>query len=160
MATLLWACYIRHVPQIGLLTGPAFVAFVFLAEVVFFAQTPARTVWDGVYTNAEAARGQTAFARSCGGCHRDDASGGDDSEPALRGPSFLHRWDESSAAALYDFIASNMPRNKPGSMTLPDCLDIVAYLLKLNDMPAGREELPADVEQLNRIRFTEKRRAP
>jgi mono/diheme cytochrome c family protein len=134
-------------------------ALFMLTAAVSFSQTPARTIWDGIYNDVQTARGQRAFAQSCGGCHRDDASGGDDSEPALRGPAFLHRWDESSVSGLYEFIASNMPRNKPGSMSLPDCLDIVAYLLKLNELPAGPEELPTDIKQLDQIRFAEKRPA-
>jgi mono/diheme cytochrome c family protein len=146
------------VVQVRLFTSATLILSL-LGQAVFLGQVPTRTVWDGVYNDVQATRGQRAFSRSCGGCHRDDASGGDDSVPALRGPAFLHRWDEASAAALYDFIASNMPRNEPGSMSLPDCLDIVAYLLKLNEMPAGREELPTDVKQLDQIRFTEKRPA-
>src|ERR1700732_3616265 len=31
--------------------------------------TGRRTVWDGVYTEAQAARGMMAFGQSCSGCH-------------------------------------------------------------------------------------------
>ena len=114
----------------------------------------AGTVWDGVYSEAQAARGQKAYARSCGGCHRDDASGGDDSQPALRGPNFTGTWEGGSLAELYDFIATNMPRTRPGSLPLEECVDIVAFLLKLNDMPAGPKELTTDITVMSGIGFT------
>ena len=113
-----------------------------------------RSVWDGVYTAEQAARGEKSFSRSCGGCHRDDASGGDDSEPPLRGQNFTPNWEDASIAGLYDFIATNMPRNKPGSLPLPECVDIVAFLLKLNGMPPGQTELPTDMKILSAIQFT------
>ena len=139
-------------------TSVTIIACLLLATVVL-AQTPRASVWDGVYTEAQAARGQKAFSRSCGGCHRDDASGGDDAEPPLRGPNFAQKWDDAPVAALYDFIATNMPRNRPGSVSLADCADIVAFLLKLNEIPAGTQELPTDIEALTKIRFLAKRPA-
>jgi cytochrome c len=114
----------------------------------------ATTVWDGVYSPAQAARGEKLYARSCGGCHRDDASGGDDSEPPLRGPNFTHTWEGGSIAELYDFIASNMPKTKPGSLPLEECIDIVAFLLKVNEIPAGTRELTTDIKTLTGIQFT------
>ncbi len=114
----------------------------------------ARTVWDGVYTTEQATRGRQAFVRSCGGCHRDDMSGGDDSEPALRGPHFAGKWDGAPVAALYDFIANNMPRSKPGSVPLQDCVDIVAYILQSNEMPAGEAALTTSLAALDAITFT------
>lgn len=114
----------------------------------------ARTIWDGVYTPAQATRGRAAFVRSCGGCHRDDMSGGDDSEPALRGPQFTGKWDGAPVAALYDYIANNMPRSKPGSLPLQDCVDVVAYILQSNDVPAGETPLTTSLTELDAITFT------
>jgi hypothetical protein len=116
-----------------------------------------RSVWDGVYTAAQAERGQKAFIKSCGGCHRDDLSGGDD-EPALRGTNFVAKWQDASVAELYDFVASNMPRNNPGSLPLPTCIDIVSFILSANEMPVGPMELPTDIETLQQIVFTKKPR--
>jgi cytochrome c len=115
------------------------------------------TVWDGVYTAAQAERGQAAFVKSCGGCHRDDMSGGDDSEPPLRGSHFTDKWEGASVAEIYDFVANNMPKSKPGSLPLDTCIDIVSFILKSNDMPPGQSELTTDIEKLNQIVFTAKR---
>ncbi len=124
--------------------------------IVANAQTP-KTVWDGVYTDAQAARGQKAFLRSCAGCHREDMSGGDDNEPALQGPNFTMKWEDASLAELYDFIATDMPKSKPGSLPLPTYVDILTFILKTNTLPAGTMELTTDVKQLESIRFTMKR---
>ena len=124
------------------------------------AQQAPLTVWDGVYTDAQAARGQAVFVRSCGGCHRDDMSGGDDSEPPLRGSHFSGKWEDAVVAELYDFIATSMPRNRPGSLPLQDCVDIVAFILKSNEMPPGSAELTTDIDRLAAIRFTATRPIP
>jgi cytochrome c len=110
-----------------------------------------------VYTAAQADRGQAAYVKSCGGCHRDDMSGGDDSEPPLRGAHFTDKWEGASVAEIYDFVANNMPKNSPGSLPLETCIDIVAFMLESNDMPVGRAELTTDIDTLAEIVFTAKR---
>lgn len=130
-----------------------------LAAIALQAQN-AGNVWDGVYSPEQAARGEKLYARSCGGCHRDDASGGDDSEPPLRGLNFTHSWEGASVAELYDFVATNMPKTRPGSLPLEECIDIVAFLLKVNEIPAGTRELTTDIKTLIGIRFTAKKPAP
>lgn len=140
------------VPLIGAGLGVLLTALTLQAQV-------ATTVWDGVYSAEQAARGEKLYARSCGGCHRDDASGGDDSEPPLRGPNFTGGWEGASVAELYDFVATNMPKTRPGSLPLEECIDIVAFLLKVNDIPAGAGTLTTDVKTLMGIRFTAKKPA-
>jgi len=126
------------------------------STLVLFAQPKRRaTIWDGVYTTAQANRGQKAYVKSCGGCHRDDLSGGDD-EPPLRGGNFTAKWKDATVAELYDFVASNMPRNNPGSVPLETCIDIVSFILKMNDAPSGSAELTTDIEKLQQIVFTAK----
>lgn len=113
-----------------------------------------RTVWDGVYTEAQAERGQKAFVLNCGGCHRDDMSGGDDSEPPLRGDHFTVKWEGAPVAALYDFMANSMPKSRPGSLALETCVDILAFMLKANGMPSGKAELTTNIDALDAITFT------
>jgi S-disulfanyl-L-cysteine oxidoreductase SoxD len=141
--------------HLALACGAALVAAL-MAAVSLAAATQKKSVWDGVYTAAQAERGQKAYAQSCGGCHRDDLSGGDD-EPPLRGPNFTGKWDGASVAELYDFVASNMPKTNPGSLPLDACIDIVAFVLKSNEMPSGQAELTTDIEKLAQIAFMAKR---
>ena len=63
------------------------------------------------------------------------------------------------AANIYAFIATNMPRTKPGSLTPQEVADVTAYLLKLNELPAGSTALPSDPAAAARVRFTDARPA-
>ena len=47
-----------------------------------------KTVWDSVYTEEQAARGQKLFTAACSRCH-GASLGGVDAAPALAGGSFL-----------------------------------------------------------------------
>src|SRR5438876_5681233 len=97
-----------------------------------------KTVWDGVYTADQAKRGQTAFAEKCASCHGQNLEGTQgsavevDGSP-LVGPSFIENWREDDLGELYKFIQTNMPREAAGSVSDPDKLDILAFILKSND---------------------------
>jgi mono/diheme cytochrome c family protein len=100
------------------------------------AQT-STTVLDGVYTHAQAERGEAAYSTSCIGCHEgQDADG-----PELRGKVFLDRWREDSLESLFTFIKTTMPGNAPGSLDDLAYADIVGFLLEANGLPAGTREL-------------------
>ena len=104
------------------------------------AQAPA-TVLDGVYTNAQAARGEAAYSASCSGCHEgQDADG-----PALSGKAFLDRWREDTLEPLFTFVKTRMPGNLPGSLEDKAYADILAYILQANHLPAGTKEFSADM---------------
>jgi mono/diheme cytochrome c family protein len=102
--------------------------------------TPRKTVWDGVYTDAQAARGVTAFGQSCAGCHALAAEG----KAPLVGDAFWKSFAQKSVGDLLDFVSKNMPNGNPG--TLPEATygDIVALMLKSNGFPAGTLELRRD----------------
>lgn len=119
------------------------------AFLLALAATPAlgpeeeasRTTRDGVYTAVQAERGRESYQRACGGCHPLDW---------YRGPT-MKPWDGASLLNLYDVIATTMPENNPGSLKRREYLDLLAYILSLNGMPAGREELTAPPEALKKI---------
>ena len=99
------------------------------------------TVLDGVYTQAQAERGEAAYSFSCIGCHEgQDADG-----PELRGKAFLDRWREDKLESLFTFINTNMPGNLPGGLDERTYVDITAYLLQANGLPAGEKELRPDM---------------
>lgn len=95
------------------------------------------TVLDGVYTHEQAERGEAAYSSSCIGCHEgQDADG-----PELMGKAFLDRWREDKLEPLYTFIKATMPGNAPGSLDERAYVDIIAFILEENGLPAGKGEL-------------------
>jgi cytochrome c5 len=100
----------------------------------------ARTVWDGVYTEAQAARGVTAFGQSCAGCHALAAEG----KAPLVGDAFWKSFAQKSVGDLLEFVSANMPNGTPGSLDESTYRDIVALMLKSNGFPAGTAELRRD----------------
>jgi mono/diheme cytochrome c family protein len=95
--------------------------------------TPRRTVWDGVYTEAQAARGLTAFGQNCGGCHVLTTEG----KSPLVGDPFWTSFAQKTVGDLLDYVSANMPNGRPGSLDESTYRDIVAVMLKSNDFPAG-----------------------
>ena len=109
------------------------------------AQT-ARTVLDGVYTDAQAARGQTAYQVNCSMCHLESLDGGAEALP-LRGEQFMESWRDDSLAPLFDHMRTRMPRRpggEPGSLSENTYIDILAYILKVSEYQSGSRELTKD----------------
>src|SRR5215468_3963993 len=80
------------------------------------AQTPERkTVWSGVYTDAQADRGSSAYQENCSPCHGADLEG----VANLKGTDFMERWREFDLRGLYDWISKSMPRMRRGSPNRP-----------------------------------------
>jgi S-disulfanyl-L-cysteine oxidoreductase SoxD len=99
-----------------------------------------RSVWDGVYTEAQATRGMAAFGQSCAGCHALAAEG----RAPLVGDAFWKSFAQQTVADLLDYVSVNMPNGTPGSLTPSTYADIVALMLKSNGFPAGTTELGRD----------------
>ena len=117
-------------------------AAVFLAAlggVPVVAQTH-KTVWDGVFTAEQAARGKTIFATACAACHGADLSGANG--PVLKGEVFLNHWMEGSLDALFAKVKS-MPPNR-ANLGGSAYIDLVGFLLDANAFPAGAHELSAE----------------
>ena len=108
-------------------------------------KTLVRSVWEGVYTIGQAARGKEIFERECAVCHsaKPGASAGDGSVPSLIGADFHYRWADSSIAYLIDTIRQTMPEAAPNTLSLQEYTLVTTYLLELNGYPAGTLELDA-----------------
>jgi mono/diheme cytochrome c family protein len=122
-----------------------------LATTPALAQTV--SIWDGVYTDAQAARGAAGFSARCANCHGADL-GGTGEAPALSGAKFLSDFDGLSLGDVFDRIRTTMPQDNPGSLTRDEAADILAYLLKANALPAGAKELDRRSEYLKAIGFS------
>jgi len=121
-----------------------------------FAQTT-KSVWAGVYTDAQAARGTDLYNRVCSECHGDDLEGREKS-PALAGSAFAQRWDGATLKKLFEHM-QQMPPGDPGKRLQPNqYVDILAYLLSANEIPAGSQPLVSDKDGLAAILYTSRPR--
>jgi ankyrin repeat protein len=114
-----------------------------------------KTSWDGVFTDAQAQRGQQVYQRACAVCHLDSLQG-DAVSPTLVGPSFIGRFTGLSAHEMIQNLRASMPQNAPDSLGDRAYVDLVSFLLKANGAKSGTVELPLDVAELERIAVTAK----
>jgi S-disulfanyl-L-cysteine oxidoreductase SoxD len=129
------------------------VAFLILATATGVA---ARSVWDGVYSTEQVARGKKAYDSLCARCHGETLGGGEDA-PALVDKVFFKSWAGKSVGELVEYNREEMPSDGPGKVTRKQSIDITAYLLSANGVPAGPKEFPSALEELNEILITPKK---
>lgn len=104
-----------------------------------------RSTMSGVYTASQAQSGQDVYGSTClGGCH---------SLSSHKGIAFRHRWEGHPVFELYQLINDTMPNDDPGSLSSEQSLQLVAYLLKVNGMPAGSDALSSDAAALKKIKI-------
>ena len=143
--------------RLGRWNGTVTVASLALvAAGAFWSGTAAqdRTVWDGVFTEEQATRGMATYEQECSQCHLEDLLG-DGIAPALIGAPFHFRWSDLSVGDMLVAIRTTMPQGAPASLSPRAYADIVAYMLKVNDFPAGDTELPTSVDDLEGIIIVE-----
>ena len=95
------------------------------------------TVWDGVYTDAQADRATGIFSQSCERCHTLTSEG---TRP-LSGDKFWEGYTQKTVGDLLNFVKTNMPNGQGGSLPGPTYNDLVALILKSNGFPAGKTEV-------------------
>lgn len=113
------------------------------------------SVWDSVFTLAQAGRGESTYRATCSNCHGDSLAGINDA-PGLTGTQFHKTWDGNALSSLFNRISNDMPSDNPGSLTKPQVAEVIAFLLKFNGYPAGKSDLPGAADSLSQIRFLPK----
>jgi mono/diheme cytochrome c family protein len=111
-----------------------------------------RTTRDGVYTDAQATRGEQAYAKACASCHAADLSGSGQA-PALADADFVKEWTDQPLSDLYDRIRATMPADAPGTLTPVEVADLMAFILAKAHMPSGNVDLPGETAALKAIAF-------
>ena len=107
-------------------------------------------MWDGVYTEEQATRGQAQYLRACASCHAADLRGGS-TAPSLVEESFSFQWADTTLGELFERIRMLMPSDRPNSLSGQAYRDVVAFILQANKFPSGDKELDTDVEALRQI---------
>ncbi len=114
------------------------------------ATSASRSVWDGVYSKEQAARGKTAYNAQCARCHGEALLGGEASPP-LVDQDFLATWNGRSVGALIELTRTSMPSDGPGKLSRRQSADIIAYILNANNFPSGKSDFDADPAVLDGI---------
>jgi mono/diheme cytochrome c family protein len=114
------------------------------------------SVWDGLFTEAQATRGQAVYTGACGFCHGSRLDGAPDDPdmrpaPPLARARFLRVWEGRTLGTLWAFMRATMPEDNPNSLSGQEYLDVVAYMLSVGGMPTGAQELPNDPGVLARV---------
>ena len=102
------------------------------------------SVMTGVYTAAQAARGAEVYTSSCAQCHTMGQHSGS---------TFAAAWNNRRLFDLYEIVHTTMPLDNPGGLGEQEYIDVVAYMLQLNGVPAGKSALHADASALKALRI-------
>ncbi|MGQ0643366.1 MAG: c-type cytochrome [Gemmatimonadaceae bacterium] len=103
-----------------------------------------RSARSGVYTDAQALRGRDVYALKCRSCHTPETH---------TGVMFDTWWGGKLVSDLFEYVIERMPKNEPGSLTPEESADVIAYIFRMNVLPAGADELSSDLTALRKIRI-------
>lgn len=107
------------------------------------AQTAGRTIRDGVFSPAQAARGAQVFGTICTNCH--------DIAEFTGAGAYLEDVEGKPLWETFEFVSSEMPEDDPGSLSLEEYSAVLAYIFSVYGMPSGDAELAVDQESLEAI---------
>ncbi|MFN0111284.1 MAG: PQQ-binding-like beta-propeller repeat protein, partial [Blastocatellia bacterium] len=96
----------------------------------------------GLFTDAQAARGQAVYDAKCAKCHGNQLDNGNSA--ALAGSKFASKWNGKSVDDLYYITKTQMPYGAGDSLKVQEYIDVVAFMLKANGYKSGAKELKAD----------------
>jgi cytochrome c len=127
-----------------------------IAAAAAVATAQQRTIWDPLYTTAQAERGKAVYESFCAACHSEDLSGGGRYEcveaPPLKG---LEEMEGRDFAGVFEWTKDHMPPGDPSSVSVDEKLDVFAYIFQKSGAPAGQAELTLKTD-LRTIRITKK----
>jgi mono/diheme cytochrome c family protein len=116
--------------------------------------TGARSTASGVFTAEQAKSGERAFQAKCAGCHGEDLHSSDAEAPDLTEGAFKFGWQGKTLANRFEQIRNTMPLGNARGLDDQTYIDIVAYILQFNGVPAGNQKLEPDTRALERIIVT------
>lgn len=133
-----------------------FILFALLALVGFRVsaqqESAAQSVWNGVFTEEQAKRGETVYLESCANCHGPGLEGAD-MTPPLSGGAFTANWNDLTVGDLFERIRLTMPLDRPGKLSRQQNSDVIAFVMQANMWPAGTNELSRELAALKQIKI-------
>ena len=123
------------------------IAYSFLCVNVY-----GKDVWEGVYTEAQAIKGKQSYLEYCSECHGSTLEGIAEA-PRLRQGAFIYNWDGLPINILFQRIRETMPMDDPKGVSRKLKADILAYIMKENNLPSGNIPLPYQNSRLKSIQW-------
>ena len=131
-------------------------AFTLIALSGIFLQNSAiaqgANVWDGVYTEAQAVRGEKLYQERCSACHGSQMQGIEEAPGLIQG-AFVYNWAGMPVSILFQRLRETMPLDDPKGTSRKIKADILAFIMSENSMPAGTRPLPYQNSQLKKIQW-------
>lgn len=103
-----------------------------------------KTIADGVYSAAQADRGEQRFKTSCSSCHTPGS---------FAGGAFADRWNGQTMGEVFEFVSNAMPENDPGGLPGEEYANVLAFILKVNGYKAGDNDLPSKAADLKAFKI-------
>jgi quinoprotein glucose dehydrogenase len=122
-----------------------------LASVLLYLSTTVAQAQVGLYTEEQAKKGEAAYDANCATCHGATLQSGDREVPPLTGRAFTSGWVGKSVGEKFEMVRDTMPPREPHSLVDQMYLDIVAYILRFNKIPAGNQALTPDLPALQQL---------
>lgn len=101
---------------------------------------------DGWYTADQAVTGAKTYSQSCAPCHGVNLQGG--AGPALKGASWQELYGGAKLLTVWGEIKGPMAQYAGTKFSTQQSLDLLAYLLQQNGLPAGSQPL-VDTRELS-----------
>lgn len=95
-----------------------------------------------MYTADQLTAGTETYNKVCKGCHEDTDYTND---------KFKSAWSGKTLLELYGYVHDKMPDDNPGSLTPDEYAGSIAYILKLNGVPAGANKVMPDSAAMKAI---------
>ena len=103
----------------------------------------------GAPAGDQQARGKALYMDKCSECHQENLKGTAESPP-LTGDMFWMNWETYTANNLFEQVRTTMPDDNPGGLERQQYVDVVAYILRFNEVPLTGD-LPGDADSLKKI---------
>ncbi len=98
----------------------------------------------GWYTSQQATDGALGYTRACSMCHGAGLHGA--GGPALVGKPFWRAYGGQRVSTLWSAVHTQMPMTAPGSVSVRDSINIMAFLLQQNGVASGATPLDDTVD--------------
>jgi quinoprotein glucose dehydrogenase len=148
----------KHLKMCRNSNNPRFQPVVFKsALIVMMTLSISMSSWaantnDGIYSSAQAHRGEQVYERECASCHANSLRGSEGGT-SLLGGAFLNKWNDRPLNELFDYIRASMPPTRPGKLSAKNYGRVLAYLLQENGFASGSKSLSVSSRKLAAINF-------